>query len=196
MATETLFDQIKEHLENNPVVAYGMLGAAALAGLVAVLTNLEKLAKILGLRKGDLSGQQAALISLAEKNGTDDIAKMQRVIDAVNAKSKGHANKLEQQLQQFKELHQRYLEAVKNGDLVLQHQTNDQIHTVIEDFSREVEERHSEIIKGWYDALPRKFITAPLPGQDPHYDNVRQNALDLYRSTIDIAKSLDYPKND
>lgn len=196
MATETLFDQIKAHWENNPVIAYGMLAAVALAGLVGVLTNLEKLAKLLGLRKGDLSGQQEALISLAEKSGADDIGKMQRVIDAVNAKSKGRATKLEQQLQQFKDLHQRYLEAAKKGDLVLQHEINDQIHKVIGDFRREVEKRHSEIIKGWYDALPTKFLTAPLPGQDSDYDNVARDALELSQSTIAIAGSLDYPKND
>jgi hypothetical protein len=193
MTTETLFDQIKEHLENNPVIACLMLATVILAGIVGVLSNLEKLAKLLGLKK-DQSAQQAAVISLAEQNAADDIAKMQKVIDAVSANSKRHVIELEQQLQQFKELHQHYLEAVKKGNLVLQHQINDQIHKTIDDFRREVEQRHSEIIKGWYDALPNKYFAAPLPGQDSDYDEVGRDALQLAQSTIDVAKSLDYPK--
>ncbi|HYA05586.1 MAG TPA: hypothetical protein VEF90_06815, partial [Xanthobacteraceae bacterium] len=138
--------------------------------------------------------KRADLYSLVERNGADAAAKMQRVINAVNAKRQGQAARLEQQLKRFNELHHKNLQAIKNGDRVVEHELNDEIHTTIADFNRETQERHGEIIKGWYDALPDRFINMPEPGQDSEYDAVQQEAAELAQQTIRTANSIEYPR--
>ncbi len=214
MPDNTYYDHITEAFKNIPAVAWLLVAIGILAGIKNVNEIVTTVRSWLGLKDKDQAqaeqqkkefeqqkqqiaeeqGRRAALLALVEERGAAVTEKMQKVIAAVKSHSRRHPTRLQDQLRAFQELHRRHLEAIKNGDLVVQHDLNDEIHKVIEDFNRETSDRYGEIVKGWYDALPRKYLTAPFPGENSAYDSVGRDASELNKATEAIAKSIDYPR--
>ena len=101
--------------------------------------------------------------------------------------------KLKALRKQFYSLFEEHITAVKENNMLLEHELANTMNDVLSQIKEAIRERWGAIGDEMINHLPRAYITPPNPGVDPAYDAVMREIARMNAKVDAISKSLVYP---
>jgi|HubBroStandDraft_4_1064222.scaffolds.fasta_scaffold17266_4 hypothetical protein len=187
------------------ILAYVISIGTVAAGVAATIEHYHTLAQFVGWEKEKDKDKektapprdQTALVALLKVRATDDLAKMQSVIDTL-AKRNVHGkpvdvSHLRELKTRFEGLHARYTQAIMDSQSLVAHDTNDDIQQLLVDFRSETNSLTGGVTASFYDTTRFKYAFEPEPGQDKQYDEARSAVQSFNAETVDVAQTIEFP---